>query len=477
VSTTSSTTAPVTTSNFQLSTLTGSSTPQITGISSGLDTDQLIEELMSVKQQPLTNLENNQSQLNAENTELETLQGELQTVQTDAMSLLDPSLYDPAQTVTSSNSSAVGASVSGSTGAVEGGYQVSVTQLAQAAQRTFSFSSPTTDTPITIDGAAVTITAGESAISFAQSINNDSSLDVYATATQSGNIVLSDRATGDQSTANPPYIQVTGADGALTEITADAKAGQNAEYSIDGGATQSSASDTVEDAIPGVTLSLSSLTGTTPVTVNVSPPSVSSTNVGTALQTFITDYNKAITDIQTQLSTTPSSSNGTYSGTLYNDQDLKNLLTQMRSAMYATISGVSGGSLSTMLDIGVSTGATTGSGTESASALAGDLTLNTTTLANAISTNSDAVQQLLAGWSDSFNAIVGPEADAGGTISQRITGNTTQVSNLGQQISSMQAALTDQENQLVQQFAAMESALSSNSSESSWLTQQINSLG
>jgi flagellar capping protein FliD len=40
----------------------------------------------------------------------------------------------------------------------------------------------------------------------------------------------------------------------------------------------------------------------------------------------------------------------------------------------------------------------------------------------------------------------------------------------------MQAALTDQENQLVQQFAAMESALSSNSSESSWLTQQINAL-
>jgi flagellar capping protein FliD len=40
----------------------------------------------------------------------------------------------------------------------------------------------------------------------------------------------------------------------------------------------------------------------------------------------------------------------------------------------------------------------------------------------------------------------------------------------------MQANLNDQENQLVQQFAAMESALSSNSSESSWLNEQINSL-
>lgn len=477
MSTTSSTTASATSTNFQLSSLTGSSTPQITGISSGLNTNQIIEELMAIKQQPLNNLENQQRLLNARNTELETLQSEMQTVQTDAMGLLDPSLYDPTQTVTSSNSSAVGASISGSTGAVEGGYQVSVTQLAQAAQRTFSFSSPTSDTAITIDGAAVTITAGESATSFAQSINNNSSLDVYATATQSGNIVLSDRATGDQSAANPPYIQVAGAGSALTEITAAAKPGQNAEYSIDGGATQSSASDTVADGIPGVTLTLSSLTGTSPVTVNVSPPAVSATKVSTALQQFITDYNKAITDVQTQLSTTPSDANGTETGTLYNDQDLKDLLMSMRSAMYATVSGVTGGSLSTMLDLGVSTGVTTGTGTESSSSLAGDLTLNSTTLTNAIAANPEAVQQLLGGWANNFSTLVGGEADAGGTLSQRINGNTSQVHTLGNQITTMQAALTDQENQLVTQFAAMEKALSSNSSESSWLTQQINSLG
>jgi flagellar capping protein FliD len=130
-----------------------------------------------------------------------------------------------------------------------------------------------------------------------------------------------------------------------------------------------------------------------------------------------------------------------------------------------------------MLQIGMSTGATTGSGTESATSLAGDLTLDTTTLASAITANPDAVQQLLGGWANSFSSLVGTEADAGGTLTQRITGNTTEVSSLGHQITSMQANLTDQENQLVTQFAAMESALSSNSSESSWLTQQINSLG
>lgn len=472
----SSTSATSTSStNYSLGTLTGSTTPQITGLSSGLNTDQIIEELMAIKQQPLTNLENQQSLLNARNTEIETLQSELQTVQTDAMAMLDPSLYQPTQTVTSSNSSAVAATLEGSTGAVQGGYEVAVTQLAQSAQRTFSFTSPSSDDPITIDGTAVTITAGESASDFANAINNNSNLDVYATATQSGNIVLSNRATGDQTGTN--YIQVVDGGGALSEIAADAKPGQDAEYSIDGGATQSSASDTVTDGIPGVTLALSSLTGSTPVTVNVTAPAMSSSKVSTALQQFITDYNTAVTDIQTQLSTTPSDTNGTETGTLYGDQDLKNTLMQMRSAMYATISGVSGGSLNTMLDLGVSTGATTGTGTESASSLAGELTLNTTTLQNAIAANPDAVQQLLGGWANSFSSLVGAEADAGGTLSQRISGNTSEVKSLGNQISTMQAALTDQENQLVKQFAAMESALSTNSSESSWLTQQINSLG
>jgi len=100
-----------------------------------------------------------------------------------------------------------------------------------------------------------------------------------------------------------------------------------------------------------------------------------------------------------------------------------------------------------------------------------------TMLQSAITANPDAAQQLLGGWANSFSSLVGTEADAGGTITQRIDGNTSEVGSLGNQINTMQANLNDQENQLVQQFAAMESALSSNNSESSWLTQQINSLG
>ena len=54
--------------------------------------------------------------------------------------LLDPTLFHTTQGVTSSDSTRV--SARSSTGAGVGGYQVSVTQLANSAQRTFSYASP-----------------------------------------------------------------------------------------------------------------------------------------------------------------------------------------------------------------------------------------------------------------------------------------------------------------------------------------------
>jgi flagellar hook-associated protein 2 len=129
-----------------------------------------------------------------------------------------------------------------------------------------------------------------------------------------------------------------------------------------------------------------------------------------------------------------------------------------------------------MDDIGVSTGATTGSGAESQSALAGNLTLNATTLTNMLQSNASGVKAVLGSWSSSFVAVVDNAADPSGTIASRITGDNSQISSLGNQISTMQSALADKQNFLVQQFAQLEAALSANQSQSSWLTSQIASL-
>lgn len=449
----------------------GSGTPlQVTGLASGLNTNAIVQALMSANQQQVTNLTNQENAVKARNTQLQSIQTALQAVANDAQALESPSLFANAQTVSSTNATLVGATATGSSGAVVGGYQVSVTALASAAQRTYTFASPASADTVTIDGQQVNLAAGASIQDFVNAVNGNSKLDVWATATNSNTLVISDRATGNQTGS---YIQASDTAGALTEQTGLAQAGQNASYSINGATAQSSPSNTVTSAIPGVTLSLNGLTTSGSVTVNVGAPGPSSQNIQAAIQTFIKDYNSAIGQIQTQLSQAPSSSDPTQ-GTLYGDPELTSLLSNMRQAMYASGSGLPSG-LSSMLDIGVGTGAANG-GATSQSELSGDLTLNTSTFANALQTNANGVQQVLTSWGLSFSNLVNNEAAAGGTLDTRVQGDNSQISNLATQLSNLQIANTQKQSTLVAQFAKMESVLAQNQSESTWLTSQIASL-
>jgi flagellar hook-associated protein 2 len=473
----------------------GNGTPlQVTGLASGLDTNAIVKALMASQQQQVTNLTNQQTGIQALNSQLTSIQTALQTVASDAQALANPSLFANTQTITSTNSALVGATATGSAGAVVGGYQIAVTALASASQRTFAFTSPTSADTITIDGHSTSLAAGASAQDFVNAINSDSGATVWATVTSNpqgspATVVLSERATGAPPSAGA-FITVTGdSAGALTEQTQYAQAGQNAQYTINGVAGQST-SNTITGApasgtpntsspgatqtIPGVSLSLNGLTPTgAPVSVSVGAPGPSTQTVQTAIQQFVTDYNSAISQIQTQLAQTPTSSDPT-KGTLYGDSDLQQLLANMRQAMDTPQGGLTG--ITSMLDVGVSTGATTGSGAISQNALAGNLTLTASTLASAMAGNASGVKAMLTSWSISFSALVNNEAAAGGTISTRIQADNSQISSLTTQIQNMNAANTLKQNALVKQFAQMEAALSQSQSTSSWLTSQLASL-
>jgi flagellar hook-associated protein 2 len=452
-------------SSAGLSSLTGSSSLQITGLASGLDTNKIITEEMAIYQQPVTTLQHQQSGLTARNKQLTSIQSELQTLSADALAVGDPTLFKNQQSVSSSDTTRVQAS--SASGAGVGGYQVAVSQLANSAQATYGYTSPASDDQVTVGGNSYTIKAGETVQDFVDSINSDQNGTVYAAATNSGTVVFSSRATGASSSAG-----VTDPGNALSRQSS--KAGQDAVFSIDG-VNGSSASNTVTNAIGGVTLTLTGVTTTSgPITVNVGAPAPNSSNIQSAINTFVTQYNKVISDVQTQLHQQPSTSDPTQ-GTLYGDPELQDLLTSMRSRMYTPGAGLPAGA-ATMGDIGVSTGATTGGGGESQSALAGNLTLNATTLTNMLQSNASGVKALLSSWSSSFVGMVDNASDPGGTIATRISGDSSEISSLGNRISSMQSALTDKQNFLVQQFAQLEAALSSNQSQSSWLTSQLASL-
>src|ERR1700744_482397 len=218
-----------------LSSLSGSNTMQVTGLASGLDTNQIISEEMSIYQQPVTNLQNQQSGLTAINKQLTSIQSELQTLSADALAVGDPTLFETQQSVPSSDPTRVPAT--SATGAGVGGYQVSISQLANSAQATFGYTSPTSDDNITVNGSGYTIKAGESIQDFVDSINSDQNGSVFAAATNSGTVVFSSRATGASSS-----VSVNDSGGALA--LQSSKPGQDALFSVDG-TPGSSASNTV----------------------------------------------------------------------------------------------------------------------------------------------------------------------------------------------------------------------------------------
>jgi flagellar hook-associated protein 2 len=450
----------------------GASSPlQITGLASGLDTNSIISALIAIDKQPITALQNQSSGLTATNSALSSVQTALQQLSASAKALGSASLFTNTQTATSTNSTLVSATATTGTGAVIGSYQVGVTNLASSAQRTFSFTSPTAADTVTIDGQQVALNANASAQDLVNAVNSNSNLDVWATATDSGTVVFSNRATGDTGTN---YIQVSDTSGSLTEQTALAQQGTNAQYTINGVA-HSSASDTITNGIAGVTLSLNGLTTTTgTVTVNVSPPAPNSQSIQTAVQAFVTSYNQVISQIQTQLSTQPSKTDPTV-GTLFGDPDLRDVLSNMRQAMYTPGSSLPQ-SMSSMLNIGVSTGAASGSALPSQNAINGDLSLNADTLTQALTTNPSGVAAMLKSWSQSFSGIVDTESQVGGTIDTRIQGDNQQISDISSRIQAMQETLNAKQTALQAQFAALEATLSQNQSTASWLSSQINAL-
>ncbi len=420
----------------------------------------------------------------------------------DAESLNLPSLYFPTQNVTSSNSSLVTAATSDGPGAPIGSNTLTVTSLASAAQSTFNWTAPSAADTMTIqvgDNSAVTlnVAAGATASQVASQINGNSSLGVYATvqtgpggntelvissaSTGAGNLVNavdSEGSLGATGTSNVDLNPETvNSDGTVTPTTATTWAapvsqtdGKDAVYYLNGSTTASySASDTVTNAIPGVTLSLLGVTGgnstDNPITITNQAPGPNTTAIVQAVQQFVTDYNAAINSINADVNTAPASesnpsSNNPNSGSLFGDPELEQLLGDMRVSMDTTQTGA--GISATMASLG-QIGITSAnlSGTATTSQVEGELSVNTTQLEAAIQSNPSGVQALLSSWSTSFQRTVNNVGGVTGALYSRTQGNDAMVTSLNSQVTSEKALFTEEEQTMEKQWAQVESTLES----------------
>lgn len=355
------------------------------GIGSNLDVNSIVSKLMDVERQPLDKLDQKEAAYQAQISAYGSLKGALSSFQTSLQGLKTPSRF---QTLTASTSDGTVASASASPAAIPGSYALEVSRLAQPQKLaaagqistiaaigngTLTFDSGTigggtldpstgkyTGASFTSNGAGtktVTIDAGNNSLAGIRDAINAAKIGVTAAIVNDGSstpyrLVLSSDNPGK---ANSLKISVSG-DAALSSLLAQDPAGaqnlsetvtaQNAEFKVDGVAV-SKPTNTVTDAIPGVTLNLMKTNAGSPSSITVARDTAS---VKSAVDGFIKAYN----DLNKSLTGLSSYNAATKQGAiLQGDSTVRSLQAQLRGTLSSSLTGT-GASYTTLSQIGVS---------------------------------------------------------------------------------------------------------------------------
>jgi len=333
---------------------------------------------------------------------------------------------------------------------------------------------------LSLGGTSFSVTIGSASDSLddiASAINSASgNPGITATVlqgTDGAHLLLTSTQTGAANTIEASETDSGTGLSALTYNSADADANgntanyteqapaQDAEYSLSGVAG-SSPSNTVANALSGVTLTLVSKTtsGDTPTLTVATDSSTIQTNVSA----FVSAYNT--------LAGTFSSLGGYDSasqtaGPMMGNGLLSSTQNQVQNAIYSIVNTGSS-TYNSLASIGITTNAD------------GTLSLNSTTLANALSTNFTAVSSLFTsasgGVATSLNTQLTNDLGSTGAIASNTTSLTSQETALGEQTTQLNNQMTALTASLTQQYSALNTLLSSLQTTSSYLTQAFASL-
>jgi flagellar hook-associated protein 2 len=275
-----------------------------------IDWNAVLDAVMAQESQPLARMETQKTTLQTQNTQFSTLAGKLSTLQSAIDALRDP---DSLKLLTASSSD-TGVGVTSTGGTVTGAYTVSVTDLAKAQvlTSTSTYSSLTdvvaTGGNLTITpaaGAPVVIPAGASITlqGLVDAINAETTSPVAASAVQTApgtyKLMLTAKESGTANTFTVSKTLTGGGGLTFTDTDTDNIYGDsaadntqnatNAALTVNGLAVTSS-TNTVENVIPGVTLTLEEDDVTATITVDRDIDGAKS-----LINKFISAYNDFIT--------------------------------------------------------------------------------------------------------------------------------------------------------------------------------------
>ena len=288
-------------------------------------------------------------------------------------------------------------------------------------------------------------------------------------------LVLSSRTTGESG-------RFTVSSSLLTEDPAYASpAGTlDAQYRIDGSSTvQTSESNTIDGAIPGLRLTLKGVTSS-PVSVTVGPPDVDRDAITNKIKAVVDAYNAVVDTARGYVTTKPPDPNDTSTtpdltkGVLFGDTGLTSMLSSLRNGLRQSLSGLTG--VTDLADIGIGVPKASG-GLTSDDANAGKFVVDDTKLSQALDGDWTSVAGFLQAFSGQVDALVGNQTGSSNSLLDgRITSDDKRLKDLGDQMTALNDRLDSEQKRLKAEFAAMEAALSSAQSMQGWLTSQINSL-
>jgi len=242
--------------------------------------------------------------------------------------------------------------------------------------------------------------------------------------------------------------------------------GQNLTYTLNGGPTLVSQSNTIDSTSSGITgLSVTAVTASngTPVTVNVTSDTSAVTS---AVQKFITDYNAVQSYISSQQAVSTDSSGNVTPGTLTADQGTSEIASSLRSTAYGVLSGLSG-SIKQLADLGIQT-----NGKDNTLTLS-----DPTALANALSTNLSSVASFFSdptnGLGTQLNNYINNTIGINGSVTNHMLSLTQQSNNITTQISNLENTITSDSQRWTNEFIAMEQAQSQVNQQLTYLSQQV----
>ncbi len=458
-------------------------------IGSGINVDALVSELVSSAAAPgEAQIQAEQSQYTTQLGAIGALRNALTTFQTAVQGLSTTSAFS-ARSAASSDSGVFGASATSA--ATPGSYSVQVTQLAQAAelssavisgggsgyvgQGTLTLGLGSSSFNVTVDSTNDTLDGLVAAIN---SASNNPGITAYDVKTSTGSVLfLTSASTG---ASNAISVSSSGGDGGLAQFnfTPGATSGQgltqlqgaqDANVTI-AGLNVTSSTNTLSDALPGITLNLVSTSPSTTSTTNgtttttYTPQTLTIANDPTTTTAQVNAFVSAYNALQTEMASLGSYDASTSTaGPLLGDPLLSNLQNEISSSLYTGVSSVSG-ALNSLASIGITP------------TTSGQLQVNSTTLQQVLSSNYDAVGQI-------FGSSSGVAATLATTLASALgpTGALqTRTNTLNSEMTQSQTALTQLDQQMavlqstyLAQFTALNTLLTNSQSTASFLTTNL----